>query len=149
MLRLNTFAVAASMLAATTAQAASRGTSVPSFNIPAACNSLAAIPEARMVDATQPDSTKHCQEAENEAREQLLKQWSQFSPADRDMCVGVSSAGSVDPVYTELMTCLEMARDSRQLTSRTGPNPQTGAASGQSNAPEPTLTEIVPCRRES
>jgi len=132
MLRLNiALALGASLLATAAAQGASRGASVPSFNIPAACNSLAAIPEARMVDATQPDSTKHCQEAENEAREQLLKQWSQFSPADRDMCVGVSSAGSVDPVYTELMTCLEMARDSRQLTSRTGPNPQTGAASGQ------------------
>jgi hypothetical protein len=30
------------------------------------------------------------------------------------MCVGVSGAGSVNPVYTELMTCLEMARDSEQ-----------------------------------
>jgi hypothetical protein len=49
---------------------------------------------------------------ENQARQQLLREWSQFAFADRAMCVGVSGAGSVNPVYTELMTCLEMARDS-------------------------------------
>ena len=40
-----------------------------------------------------------------------MKEWSQFKAADRSMCVGVSSQGEVDPIYSELVTCLEMAAD--------------------------------------
>jgi hypothetical protein len=118
MLRINAALVVAASLLAGTAHAAGNSASVPTYNITSACHALSAIPEARTVDSTQPDVTNHCIEAEKEAREQLLKQWSQFSPADRSMCVGVSSAGSVDPVYTELITCLEMTRDSKQLTAK-------------------------------
>jgi hypothetical protein len=118
MLRINAALMIAASVLAGTAHAASRGASVPDYNITSACHALLALPEARTVDSTQADPTNHCIEAEKEAREQLLKQWSQFSPADRSMCVGVSSAGSVDPVYTELITCLEMTRDSKQLTAR-------------------------------
>jgi len=75
---------------------------------------LSLVPEARTIDATQADTAQHCLEAENQARQQLLREWSQFASADRAICVGVSGAGSVNPVYTELMTCLEMARDSEQ-----------------------------------
>jgi hypothetical protein len=130
MLRINAALVLAASLLAGVAQGATRGADVPNFNISSACDALTRIPEARMVDSTQPDSTKHCVEAESEARDQLVKQWSQFNAADRSMCVGVSSAGSVDPVYTELMTCLEMARDSRQLTDR---NAQTAPANAPNN----------------
>jgi hypothetical protein len=52
----------------------------------------------------------------------LAKEWSQFAAADRAMCIEVSGAGSVNPVYTELMSCLEMARDSEQSAK---PNAQT------------------------
>jgi hypothetical protein len=83
---------------------------LPTYNIEAACRALAAVPEARIFDAGS-DTTQHCVESENRAREQLEKEWPQFKAADRAMCVGVSSQGSVDPVYTELVTCLEMARD--------------------------------------
>jgi hypothetical protein len=135
MLRINAALVlTASLLLAGTAQGATRGATVPQFNISSACDALARIPEARMVDTTQPDSTKHCVEAESEARDQLIKQWSQFNAADRNMCVGVSSAGSVDPVYTELMTCLEMARDSRQLTDRTAQAAPANSPNGQQSA---------------
>jgi hypothetical protein len=118
MLRKHAALVLAASMLAGAAQAAPGGATVPNYNINAACRALSAIPEARVIDSTQPDATQHCLDAEREAREQLLKQWSQFSAADRNMCVGVSKAGDVDPVYTELMTCLEMARDSRQLTNR-------------------------------
>jgi hypothetical protein len=118
MLRTNAALVLAAAMLAGAVQAASNSDGIPNFNITSACRALSMIPEARAVDANQADPTSHCVDAEKEAREQLVKQWSQFSPADRSMCVGVSSAGSVDPVYTELMTCLEMARDSKQLAER-------------------------------
>jgi len=124
MLRIQTALVLAASMLAGAAQAAPGGATIPNYNINAACRALSAIPEARIVDTTQPDVTQHCIDAEHEAREQLLKQWSQFSAADRNMCVGVSGTGQVDPVYTELVTCLEMARDSRQLTNR-GVEPAT------------------------
>jgi hypothetical protein len=120
MLRINAILVVAASLLAGNANAAStsKSASVPDYNITSACRALSAVPEARTVDSTRPDAISHCIEAEKQAREQLLTQWSQFSPADRSMCVGVSSAGSVDPVYTELITCLEMTRDSKQLTAK-------------------------------
>jgi hypothetical protein len=134
MLRINAAVVLAASLLAGAAQGATRGADVPNFNISSACDALARMPEARMVDTTQPDSTKHCVEAESEARDQLVKQWSRFNAADRSMCVGVSSAGSVDPVYTELMTCLEMARDSRQLTDRNAQAAPANAPNSQQSA---------------
>jgi hypothetical protein len=55
-----------------------------------------------------------CLEDENTAREQIVKEWSQFAPADRTSCTRLSNTGGT-PTYTELLTCLEMARDARKL----------------------------------
>lgn len=113
MLRFSTAMIAIVTLAGV-AHAAPGVATVPNYNIKAACQALSLVPEARSIDWTQSDATQHCLDAEQLAREQLVKEWSQFATADRAMCVGVSGAGSVNPVYTELMTCLEMARDSEQ-----------------------------------
>ena len=66
--------------------------------------------------------TAGCVENEKQAREQLVHEWSQFRAADRAMCTGVSRSGSVDPVYTELITCLEMARDNHGDKRSTSPD---------------------------
>jgi hypothetical protein len=50
-------------------------------------------------------------------REQMVKQWSQFSADDRRHCIAEATMGG-DSSYTELLTCLEMARDVRQLHSQ-------------------------------
>jgi hypothetical protein len=102
------------------ASAAPNPTAVPSYDIKGACQALAAVPDARLIDLNAPDATRHCVEAEEQAHQQLLQQWSRFASVDRSMCLGVSRAGSVDPVYTELMTCLEMARDSEQDGQKAG-----------------------------
>jgi homoserine kinase len=88
MLRFSSATLIALLTLAGTAHAAPSVATVPNYNVKAACRALSLIPEA--------------------------KEWSQFAAADRAMCVAVSGAGSVNPVYTELMTCLEMARDSEQ-----------------------------------
>jgi hypothetical protein len=95
---------------------------VPNFDIRAACRALAQVPEARLVGIDQADTTKNCLDEERQARAQLSKEWLQFRPADRSKCVGISRQGATEAVYTELLTCLEMARDAQQPASAHGPS---------------------------
>jgi hypothetical protein len=131
------FASAAGVLAialwAGAAGAATAGPPVPNFDVHAACNELRMVPEALTVDTGQPDAIRHCVDAEQEARNELTREWTKFSPADRKLCVGESRSGGVAPAYSELETCLQMTRDSRQLN-----NQQTGDNSGQGTGAGPT-----------
>jgi hypothetical protein len=130
------FASAAGVLAvglwASAAGAATGGPPIPRFDIHAACNALRMVPEALSVDMGQPDALRHCVDAEQQARNELAREWTKFSPADRNLCVGESKSGGVAPVYSELETCLQMTRDSRQLN-----NQQTGDNSGEGSEPAP------------
>jgi hypothetical protein len=130
------FASAAGVLAAglwaSAAGAATGGPPIPTFDIHAACNALRMVPEALSVDTGQPDALRHCVDAEQQARNELAREWTKFSPADRNLCVGESKSGGVAPVYSELETCLQMTRDSRQLN-----NQQTGDNSGEGSEPAP------------
>ena len=56
-----------------------------------------------------------CALSENEARDQLAKQWSEFSPADQASCTRLTTMSGSGGTYTELITCLEMKRDARKL----------------------------------
>jgi hypothetical protein len=58
---------------------------------------------------------KVCINGEAGAREQIAKEWGTFSTGDRTGCVALTTTGS-GGTYTELLTCLEMKRDARQLT---------------------------------
>jgi hypothetical protein len=100
---------------------------IPNFNVDAACKELMKVPEALSVDTGMPTAIRHCVDAEQDARNQLTREWTQFSPADRNLCVGESKSGSVAPAYSELESCLQMARDTRQRN-----NQQTGENNGQS-----------------
>ena len=90
------------------------GSQVPAFNIQQVCRALARVPDARLVDLNQVDATRHCINEERQARDQLANEWSQFTTSERQLCVGVSRQGEADPAFTELLTCLEMARDAQQ-----------------------------------
>ena len=98
--------------------AATSGSPIPNFNVRRTCNALQRVPEALSVDTGQTDAIKHCLDAEQEAHTQLTKEWTKFSPADRNLCVGESKSGSMAPAYSELETCLQMTRDARQLNSQ-------------------------------
>ena len=126
MSKLSSFCLACLLLAVSPAACAAHSgvntsSGVPYFDIHAACRALARIPEARIAEEDQTDATRHCLDEERQARGQLLKEWSQFKPAERRACVGVSRQGEVDPVYSELLTCLEMERDAGKPVSPTGP----------------------------
>src|SRR6516165_11214317 len=134
------FASVAGVLAiglwASAAGAAPRDPQIPTFDVHAACNELKMVPEALTVETGQSgasDSFQHCVQAEQDARTQLTKEWAQFSPANRKLCVGESKSGSVAPAYSELETCLQMTRESHQLTTQ-----QTGENSGRDTEAAPS-----------
>jgi hypothetical protein len=57
-----------------------------------------------------------CLKSEQAMREQLIKEWSTFASADKANCVGEEKSGPL-PSYTDLVTCLEMARDARKMNT--------------------------------
>jgi hypothetical protein len=75
-----------------------------------------------------------CMENERSAREQLVREWTQFTPADKAYCLRLSTLGG-EPSYTDLLTCLELERDARNLREK-----DRGTTEGQvreDQAPEP------------
>jgi hypothetical protein len=81
-----------------------------------------------------------CLEDEKDARNALVKEWDSFAPADRTSCTRLSTTGGT-PTYTELLTCLELARDAHALhkedTAATGLEKGSGSekTSSSDNAP--------------
>jgi hypothetical protein len=55
-----------------------------------------------------------CMKAEQEDRQTMIKEWSTFSSSDRRHCIAEATMGG-ESSYTDLITCLEMARDVRHL----------------------------------
>jgi hypothetical protein len=46
-------------------------------------------------------------------RQKLVNEWSTFLPTEKSNCIGAEMGGMAS--YTDLVSCLEMARDARQL----------------------------------
>jgi hypothetical protein len=87
---------------------------VPVLNVQPVCRGIA-VQAANPTETGGPDlSFKQCVTSEQEVRGQLAKVWSTFSPGDKGHCVRLSNTGGLSS-YTELITCLEMARDVRKL----------------------------------
>ncbi len=57
-----------------------------------------------------------CIASEQAMRQRLVKEWSTFVPSDKQNCVSMERGGQAS--YTDLLTCLEMARDARKLNTR-------------------------------
>lgn len=55
-----------------------------------------------------------CKRDEQDARGKLVKQWDEFSADQRSHCVRLSGLGG-SPSYVELLTCLELAKQSAAL----------------------------------
>jgi hypothetical protein len=86
---------------------------VPNFNVEPSC-------QAAAKQATAADSITVCRNSEQRAHDEIARQWPQLNAADRAQCVPAVTAGG-HPTYTELLTCLEMARDIRKLHGKGQP----------------------------
>jgi hypothetical protein len=83
-------------------------------------------------------SFDQCMQGEQTDRETMIKEWSTFSADDRRHCVAEATMGGSSS-YTDLLTCLEMARDVRQLHSQARSSSQANSSSApaQQVAPAP------------
>ena len=87
---------------------------VPQLNVEPVCKGIAEQGGVTFRDAAVEQEKKNCVDSEKLVREQLVKQWSSFSADDRTHCINESVMGG-ESSYTELLTCLEMARDVRAM----------------------------------
>jgi hypothetical protein len=58
-----------------------------------------------------------CRRTELTARDELTKHWSEFPVADRSRCVRLATMTDLTS-YVQILTCLEMAREARDLAQR-------------------------------
>jgi hypothetical protein len=58
---------------------------------------------------------ERCAADEKQARDQLQKEWTQFSPSAKKQC-NEETAMDTTPSYVEFLTCLEMERDVRKAS---------------------------------
>lgn len=88
--------------------------SVPVLNVQQVCDGIAQQGGVTFHDPQIGQERKDCLDSEKSTREELVKQWSSFMAADKVACTNEAEMGG-DSSYTELLTCLEMARDVRTL----------------------------------
>ena len=79
---------------------------VPVFNVSALCRAEA--------NAT-PEQSRVCMADEKKAHEDLVRQWAQFAPDSRARCTRMSTSIAGIESYVELLTCLQMAMDAKNL----------------------------------
>jgi hypothetical protein len=89
-----------------------RSDNIPTLDVNPVCHGIAMRGELEA--GLQQTSFQQCVQSEQEVREQLKKEWSTFSTADKTHCVSLAKTGG-ESSYTELITCMEMARDVRKL----------------------------------
>ena len=105
--------------------------SVPTLNVEQVCQGIAQQGGVSFHDTDIADEKKNCLDSEKAIRDELAKEWSSFSPADKTACTNELTMGG-ESSYTELLTCLEMARDVRTMNTEQAKSPATPA---KPNAP--------------
>jgi hypothetical protein len=111
-----------------------RSDEIPTLDVRPVCRGIAS--QSGLEAGLQRTSFEQCVQTEQTAREQLQKEWSTFSTADKSHCVTLAKTGG-ESSYTELLTCLEMARDVRALRSA---ETTSSAAATRTSASPPTPT---------
>ena len=81
--------------------------SVPKFDVERTCRAAA-------VSGVPGRDSTSCQRDEQDARSKLEQDWSQYGAAQRSECDGLVTTGGA-PSYVELLTCLEMTKQAKEL----------------------------------
>jgi hypothetical protein len=90
--------------------------SVPTLNVEQVCQGIAQQGGVTFHDSAVGEEKRNCVDSEKAVRDQLVKEWPTFAPPDKVACINESRTGG-ESSYTELLTCLEMARDVRAMSS--------------------------------
>lgn len=97
-----------------TVTGAARADDVPNLNVEPVCDGIAKQGGVTFRDPAIAQEKKNCLDSELAVRNELVKQWPKFDRADKTSCVNELQMGG-EFSYTELLTCLEMARDVRAM----------------------------------
>jgi hypothetical protein len=89
-----------------------RSDDIPTLDVNPVCHGIAM--QGELEAGLQRTSFQQCVQSEQDVREQIKKEWSTFTTADKTHCVSLAKTGG-ESSYTELITCMEMARDVREL----------------------------------
>jgi hypothetical protein len=84
----------------------------PKLNVAPLCHALS--DQSTLQLGFQPVTFDECMKAEQKDRQTMINEWPTSSSSDRQQCVTEATASGVSS-YTELATCLEIARDVRHL----------------------------------
>ena len=94
---------------------AARSDEVPNLHVEQLCRSIASQSTDPMMAGTYPAvSFDRCMQAEREDLDQLRGQWAGYTSDEKRHCIAEATMGGSSS-YTELITCLEMARDVKEL----------------------------------
>jgi hypothetical protein len=129
-----------------------RSDDIPTVDVRPVCRGIAM--QGELEAGLQQTSFEQCVQSEQAVREQLKKEWSTFSTADKTHCVALAKTGG-ESSYTELITCMEMARDVRAIrsaeatpsgaaTTRTRSSPPIPAMQPVPSTPAPAPAGTVP-----
>jgi hypothetical protein len=105
-----------------------RSDEYPTLNVAPVCHGI--TEQSDLEVGLRSSSFDECVRAEQAEREAIIKEWSTFSSSDRTHCIAEATMGG-ESSYTELVTCLEMARDVRKLHS------EAASSSAQQGLPAP------------
>ena len=102
---------AAALLALSLGAPAFAADGVPRLDVRPTCHPIDSSDKTIQID------TDRCLKSENDAREQLVRQWADFPAADRALCTQTATLTSMAS-YVDLITCLEMKRDVANLPAK-------------------------------
>jgi hypothetical protein len=86
---------------------------VPELNVDPVCRGIAQQAKDPGEKGGPDLAYSACVKSEQAMRQKLRTEWGTFAPADKSHCVGDEKGGYAS--YTDLVTCLEMARDARKM----------------------------------
>jgi hypothetical protein len=86
---------------------------VPDLNVDPVCRGIAQQAKDPSEKGGPDLAFAQCVKSEQAMRQKLVDEWSTFRPAEKTHCVGAEKGGYAS--YTDLLTCLEMARDARKM----------------------------------
>jgi len=93
-----------------------RADDIPELNVEPTCHGIAQQSAAPSERGGPDLGYSQCVQSEQAMRQQLVGEWSTFTAADKTNCVAEAKSAGL-PSYTDLVTCLEIARDARQLNN--------------------------------
>jgi len=112
-----------------------RSDDIPTLDVNPVCHGIAM--QGELEAGLQQTSFQQCVQSEQSVREEVKKEWSTFSTADKTHCVALAKTGG-ESSYTELISCMEMARDVRKLHENANSLPEQNIPSAPVGHRQPT-----------